>query len=235
MVGVAAMVGGLFGGLGAHYVDSLTEDDGARRGTERALATDREPTQDLRAPDEDEQTDLAALRRRLASMERRLSLVTAALAQGQGVAVDGELDGSANPSQAMDDVDVADPIFEAAVLDIIDRQEEREEEERDERRRTLRKERSERYAEALTEKLSLTDEQREKVAELVREHFESFRALRDRDNPNRPVTRSEWRKHMDEMNRRVDEKLAGLLGPQQFRAYEDLQPEDKIGWRRGRD
>ena len=101
------------------------------------------------------------------------------------------------------EADVADPVFEAAVLDIMDRERERADGERETRRAELRTERRQRISESLATNLGLDEPQKARVGELISAHFDSMRALRSDDNPERPVTPREWREKAAELDRAV--------------------------------
>lgn len=193
----------------------------------RAEATDRAERDEEETNDADaEDSAASSLARRIDSLERRLSLITAAaLQRGEGTPED-----SAAPSAA----DVADPVFEAAVLDILDREQERKEEERTNRRVEVERARSTRMAEDLQSKLGLTADQKGKLATIVSAHFDALRALRESNEDNPPTTRREWRERTSQVNAQTEQKLAELLSPAQLSAYQELDGEDRITGGRGR-
>jgi uncharacterized Zn finger protein (UPF0148 family) len=166
----------------------------------------------------------------MAELERRVSLLTSALAlKDGGVALRNE-DGTST--------DVADPVFEAAVLDIMDRQEERKESEDTERRSVERKERSHRFASRLNASMGLDpseeldEEQKEKIAEVVTSYFDRVREIRQGDPSERPVTRAEWRERMGDVTKKSEEELLSVLSPEQRTKYEALDDDEKIGFGR---
>lgn len=170
---------------------------------------------------------------RIAALERRVTLLTAALARGDAsLAKEKDEDGT-----SLEDVDVADPVFEAAVLDILDRESERKDGERETRRANLVAQHGQRLSGELTEKLGLAAEQQAEIARVVSEHFEKLRNLRSEDAPERPVTRRDWQKRMEELNQAAQSELEKVLSPAQFEQYQKLDPEDQIsfGWGRGRE
>jgi hypothetical protein len=164
--------------------------------------------------------------RRLESLERRLSLLTLASARANGEAA--EADGATPPSQA----DVADPVFEAAVLDILDRDQERKEGERSARRGEVQKERAARVSSNLTEKLGLNAGQQAKLLEVITAHYEAIQKLRDSDDGT--LERSERRARWDELTQTSDKKLAEFLSPAQQAEYQKLDPADRLSSGRGR-
>jgi hypothetical protein len=163
---------------------------------------------------------------RLSKLEHRLALMTRALSQRVGEPQDDEESQEGLLPQGASDV--ADPVFEAAVLDIMDREQERKTEEQDSYRKELRVERSKRFAAGLSEQLKLSPEEQEKVSQVITDYFESFRQLRD--SPERPVTRREWGEKSAELKATLEKQLQESMSAAQFREYQDLPEEDKIGF-----
>lgn len=219
---LAAVLGGAVSG----FVVTRFGHAEAPRAAKETKDSRRAPPQD---PDEEAEeegdSEVEALRGRLASLERRVSLLTAALARGQEAQADGEEEAGTNPRSA----DVADPVFEAAVLDIVDRERERSDGEREARRAAQRTQRTARVSETLAGKLGLEEPQKVKVAELISAHFDALRALRSDDNPERPVTPREWREKAAAIEQELQENLKGVLSSQQLAAYQALDPDDQIG------
>jgi hypothetical protein len=223
----AGALGGYFaGGRGAPSAGGgVVEKEHARAGD----AEDAEPDEP-RAPSPKEGASEST---RIAALERRVALLTAALARGDAsLAKDQpEVDG------ALKEVDVADPVFEAAVLDIMDRESERKDGERETRRADLVAQHGKRLSSELTETLGLAAEQQAEIARVVTEHFEKFRALRSDEAPDRPITRRDWQKRTEELNQVAQSELQKILTPAQFEQYQKLDPDDQIGfgWGRGRE
>jgi len=220
-----AGLGGAVGGLSAAWFQK-----GRSSGEEAPAA---EPDVEAEGTPEDQakaDPELEALRGRVAALERRVSLLTAALARGQDVPAGDDADEGAN----LRETDVADPVFEAAVLDIMDRERERADGERDARRADLRTQRVQRVSDALTVSLGLDEAQKAKMAELITAHFDALRALRSDDNPERPVTPREWREKAAEIDKRLQDALAQALTPKQLAVYQALDPDDQIGGGLGR-
>jgi len=222
---LCAVVGGGVGSWLTHsWFSPETSKPAARAAAERVVrddVTNDEPS----AGDE-------ALAERLRKLEHRLSLVTAALQKsksGSEAQLPDEEDvDEARPAAA----DVADPVFEAAVLDIMDRDRERKEEEKTTWQKQLQTERSSRYAGQLTEKLTLDSGQQAQVATIVQGHFEQLRALRSEESPQQPTTRNEWRAARDKMNQALDDQLKTVLSTDQYAKYQALDPDDQLGFGR---
>ncbi len=235
-ISIAALVGAMSGALGGYLSANARADSlvGEAR-SEREGSGDGETNGNEGAPHGVATGAARASRsdnQRIAALERRVSLLTAALARGDSELVEGE----ANEEHGeLDSVDVADPVFEAAVLDIMDREEERRDDERESRRNDLVAERGRQLSSRLAQTLGLSPAQQERIAKVVTDHFNSFRELRSDDAPNRPVTRRDWQERMEQINETAMGKLREVLTPAQFEQYEQLDPDDQIsfGWGRG--
>lgn len=228
---LVALVAGAAGGAvatwaGPHGAKAKAGGNPLPRAQAEGLGSDQGERTD--AGEEEEEPEAEALRGRMAALERRVSLLTAALARGQQAPGDD----AAGPSPR--EADVADPVFEAAVLDIMDRERERADGERETRRVELRTQRTARVSEGLATNLGLDQGQKQEVADLISSHFDAVRALRSDDNPERPVTPREWREKAAELERTLQARLAEVLSPAQMAAYQALDPEDQISTGFGR-
>jgi len=228
---VAAVLGGLGGGLvGARLTGSDGKPETAPTKEEVREQGPEDQGADREGAERDgEDGEVQALRGRLASLERRISLLTAAMSRGEAVPEGEEGEAGQNPREA----DVADPVFEAAVLDIMDRERERAEGERETRRAELRAERTQRLSDGLAETLGLDPQQKEQVTGVISQHFDAFRELRADDNPDRPITPRQWRAKADELEQKLHQNLASVLTPKQMAAYRALDPDDQITTRFG--
>jgi hypothetical protein len=223
---LSAVVGGAAGGLVSGAFLAQRKDPHPTRAAGAAVAQEAPPP-----TAEDEHETLERLQR----AEHRIALLTAALQKEERNELLAEDEDGATPTDGGSDAtDVADPVFEAAVLDIIDREQERKEEERASWRRQLQVQRGSRYAAELTEPLQLSPEQQADVSQAVVEYFEKWRTLREDNSAERPATRNEWRATRDRMNQTFDEKLRTILRPDQAATYDALPADQKVGWRRER-
>ncbi|HSC89421.1 MAG TPA: hypothetical protein VLC09_19195 [Polyangiaceae bacterium] len=221
LLGLGALIGGVSGAGATLWLGP--------RATGEPPAVQRPEPEEVEADTEPDAPSSEALEGRIGSLERRLALLTGAYAKLAGErSGDAATGDAALPSQA----DVSDPVFEAAVLDIFDREKERAEKEREARRVEVQTQRNERRTSELTSKLSLNERQTQELAGIVAAHYEAITRLRDGENP--PQTRDEWRTRVAELSRQSDEKLRSLLSPAQFADYEKLDAEDKLGGPRGR-
>lgn len=185
-----------------------------------------EAPQGAKAQDDEEGVEsVEALKIRLSSLERRVSLLTFAQehrSPTREVADEEETD----PGQPKKTVD--DPVFEAAVRDIFDRVEDERDSQRNTRRDQRETERSERWVSAMSQQLQLREDQQQQVKALLQKQSESMRALRDSNAEDRPVLRSEWQAKMRAISQEAETALAGLLDASQRTKYDALDDADKI-------
>lgn len=125
---------------------------------------------------------------------------------------------------------IDDPLFETAVRDVV----ERRDAERDDERRVRRQERikghADRWANDLAAKLGLSDDQKRKVAELVRGQLESMARLREGDGDGgAPAGRGQWRQRMRAEREKMETSLAALLSPAQITQMKQLQEDGELG------
>ncbi len=218
---VSAVLGGA---VGSAVTLAVRRPEPPKREPPAAARAEREV-----APAEPE--DAEDLSPRLRSLERRVSLLTAALAKG-GTALPAEgKPGEPAPADGATE-DVASPVFEAAVRDILDRVDEERREERQNRRGAFVDQSANEVGDRLGDKLGLTEDQRAKVADIVKQSYEAMGALRDVPAEQRPKTPAEWRERRDAQKRRVDEGLREVLTPAQMQTYEQLPEEEQISTRR---
>lgn len=212
-IGAGALAGSVIGTLVTLALVPRPEAPKARAETQ----------QDEGERDEDDDLDdapLSAVEARLSSLEKRVSLLILAAARPHSAPAEGD---SPSPSTA----DVADPVFEAAVLDILDRQQERREQDREQRRVAGQNERRTRTLKSLEEKLSLNPRQLESLGVLLEERTEMLESLRG--EANRSASREEWQTRMEELNASFDKKLAEVLTDAQLESYKQLPSEERVG------
>lgn len=219
----AAAVGGAFGGGAVLLLGGKREAPPvAVQIAARELDDETSQRVGAELDDGDEESGLGV---QVRSLERRVSLLTAALAaRGDS----GERAEGAAEGDLLGDVDVADPVFEAAVLDVMEREHARTDEERATRRKERDAERNARIVGDLGVQLGLRPDQSERLGALVSEQFAKVRALRDDESESRPVTRRQWRERMDAIAAETDARLAEVLTPQQLTAYRALDPDDQL-------
>ena len=192
---------------------------------------ERPPTRAARIPVSAEQDDqeFATLSTRVRSLEQRVSLLTAALNVARGGAAPAAA--ATDQDDAIAAADVADPVFEAAVRDILDRIDDERREEQVTRAQQRTQFGAQRAAERLTQELSLTQSQQQELFDIVRKHYESLATLRDEDAPDRPATPGEWRDKLREIRDATDERMKAALSPGQLEKYEALDSSEFFGGR----
>ncbi|NLE86271.1 MAG: hypothetical protein GX607_07725 [Myxococcales bacterium] len=188
------------------------------------------PARAARLPVSAEQDDqeLETLSNRVRSLEQRVSLLTAALNSARGTAAPAA---AGDQEEVPAPADVADPVFEAAVRDILDRIDDERREEQVNRTRQRTQFGAQRTAERLTQELGLTQSQQQELFEIVKKHYEALAALRDEDAPDRPATPGEWRDKLREIRDATDERMKAALSPRQLEKYESLDSSEFFGGR----
>lgn len=227
----ALLVGAVGGGMaGGALVLSLNAPDSAP-----SAAAERGTEEKTKAAPEAESTGAGVDERlsgRVKSLERRVSLLTLAAERG-GTAFEKNAEDDANGETDLSVADVADPVFEAAVLDIFERERERKEEERETWRTELRAKRSASFASELSERLKIGGAEQDRIAQVVSDYFQAMQDLRSESAEDQPATRKEWRERMDGLRQKAEASLGEILNADQMKAYQELDDEEKIGAGRG--
>lgn len=227
LAGLGSVLGGI---AGASLVLALGTPKTGELEKERAP----EPSAHARSANEsDRQDELAALRARVDSLNRRVSLLTFAQEHRSPTTADDNRQdaGRETPEKSVDD-----PVFEAAVRDVIDQVDEERDAQRDARRAERRTEWTKRWIVSLGDQLALRPDQAARIEAIVGEHVEAMRALRNSDGDAGPVLRSEWRRRVKEISDQSEQKLGSVLDPSQKAKYDALDEADKLGgrgWGRG--
>lgn len=145
----------------------------------------------------------------------------------------GSATGSAPGAPAAETSVVDDPVFEAAVRDVIDRAEVDRETERELRRDDRRKQMATRWADELAPRLGLNDQQKAKLLEIAQQFMSELGRAWERDGGASP-SRSQRRAEMQRLREQSEQKLRTILDPNQMRSYEALSDEEKLGFPRRR-
>jgi hypothetical protein len=181
------------------------------------------------APEPDE---LDELDRRLAAVEstmRRLDRERAMTALAQSRAGD-----QAAPAGSARQSAVDDPVFEAAVRDVLGRIESERRTEREARQQQRRREDAERWASGLSQRLGMTDAQKARVAELAREFYEKLGALGRGDGGAEPANREQRRQQVGALRSQYDQRMGEVLDGRQMREYQALDQAERLGGNAGR-
>lgn len=177
-----------------------------------------------------EPDEIGPLAARIRSLEQRVSLLTAALGAARGETAAG----TGEPASELTSADVADPVFEAAVRDLLDRIDDERREERTERTRRRAGHGAQRVADRLTQELGLTERQQQELLDIFKAHYETLATLRDQDATDAPATPGEWRARMAEIRQSTDTKLEEALTPAQLEKYRNLDTSEFFGGPRRR-
>ena len=167
---------------------------------------------------------VAALERSLQSLSLRDSMARAT-AQAAPAPSPGE------PPVADVAPIVDNPVFEAAVRDVMERAETERSTERESQRAEWRKQASDEWAGALTEKLRLTELQKAKALEVASAFWDKLRDLRQTD-AGAQLGRQEWRTKVEELRAAAEAELGKSLSPAQMNSYRELDEASRLGTRR---
>jgi hypothetical protein len=217
VIAIAAVAGGAIGGAVAWRVAG---GGGASKADASASAA-------ARGADE----RLAALERRMAQMEMRRSFRPATPAGGTPAAPNplpptaAQADPQADAPKAVDD-----PVFEAAVRDVVQRVEDERDSERQVAREEQRHAAAQRWATELTGKLGLRDDQKAKLSTLAREYYDQLRDV-FRGDAGTGLPPEERREKVQALRAQYDDKLGGVLDHTQLGEYQKLDDDLKLGAR----
>lgn len=160
---------------------------------------------------------------------RRLQAASARAASARRDA-EGQASDPAEPSPlASAPAAVADdPVFEAAVLDVLERAEEERDAERDSRRSERAQQRAEHWSRELTAQLGLSPRQAAQLLEIRSRLMFDLREQRRALSEGPFVSREERRAAADALRARADQALRDLLDARQLRLYEQLDDKLKL-------
>lgn len=136
---------------------------------------------------------------------------------------------SARPAEARSLVD--DPVFEAAVTDVMERVAEQQATERQAQREERQKQRVDHWATELSAKLALTPEQRASLLQIRTSMQEEMQRAFDAD-AGAALSREQRRARAREIQATAEARLGAALSGRQLAEYEKLDPELKLS-RRG--
>jgi hypothetical protein len=135
-------------------------------------------------------------------------------------------DSIAEPGQAARPID--DPVFEAAVLDVLERAEEDRDSERDVKRNERQRQRAEHWANEVTARLALSPAQAAKILEIQSQLVADLRERRRASPDGQFVPREERQAATRALRERAEQQLRELLDARQVAAYDQLEGELKI-------
>jgi hypothetical protein len=220
---LVAGMGGLVGGLAGAGMFAWLRDSGPEPSPAASIAL--QPASAPRASEAAASGSDTALLRRLERVERTLSALQTRVASAAPSAAAAEP--VAGAESAATTAPVVDPVFEAAVLDVLERAEQDRDSERSERRTERTRQQGEHWAAQLTEQLALSPEQ---AARLLQIRTQLAAALREQSGAaqGRFVPRDERRAATAALRERAELQLKAALDPRQVAQYDQLEGELKL-------
>ncbi len=216
---LSALVGGAVGAL---ITVTLTAPPKAAKARATGEAS-AEVAAETQGSDDDR---VAALERAVERLNRRTalqSLAGSAAAQNPGA-----------PGAPIDAAPIVDnPVFEAAVRDVMERIDQERQNEREGERSEWRKQMVDQWSGDLAGKLRLSDAQVAKVKEVALGFMEKLRDLRNSD-AGPPASREEWRTRVSALREQAEGDLAKTLDATQMTTYRELPDDERIGFGFGR-
>lgn len=214
---LAAVGSGLVGGaVGALLVVLLT------RSASPEVRAKPEPIVEPGTPAPQLEGRVAALERSLRALALRESTARAHSPPAASAQA-----GPSEPAPADVAPIVDNPVFEAAVRDVMDRAEQERDAEREAQRAEWRKQAAQDWASGLTDKLRLTEAQKVKLVEISSKFWEQLRA-RPGDSAE-PESRQQRRERMDALRKSAEEELGKVLDATQLATYRGLDEAERLG------
>ncbi len=206
------LVGGVVGGL----VGRISAP--AAKPARAALSARAEG--EAQGSNEDLERRVKELEGTVAALERQHKMGRLAAAYGSALAA--AEDAGAPAGSVVDD-----PVFQAAVRDVMDQVEVEKRDERRVERDERRRQAAARWTSSLSKELGLSDAQKQKVAAIVEGYFDDLRAIRESDaGPGSP---RDWRQSMQDARKKREDELAQALTPAQMEKYDSLESDQKLG------
>lgn len=169
---------------------------------------------------------------RVAKVERSLQALALRDGMAQAMAQPADAAAAAEKQPVADVAPIVDnPVFEAAVRDVMDRAEQERSVEREAQRAEWRKRAADEWADELEGKLRLTELQKAKAVEIAHGFWERLRDLRQND-AGPPLSRGEWRARVDELRKSAEDELGKVLDPGQMTSYRELDEPSRLGSQR---
>jgi hypothetical protein len=225
---LVAVSSALIGGVTGASVALFAASGSPKKATKSASAPGTHPGESPGGAPLEER--LANLEQALRVLERRSSPLRSFQSADAGSAA------SAAPGQRPEEEAsvVDDPVFEAAVRDVIERAEIDRDNEREVRREDRRKQMATRWADDIAPRLSLNEQQKAKLLEVAQQFMSELGRLWGERDGGAPQSRTERRAEMQRLREQSEQKLRTILDPNQMRTYDSLGEEDKLGFPRRR-
>jgi hypothetical protein len=171
------------------------------------------------------------LAERLASVEQRLAIIEPRVRVLPGLVGAGaaRVEPAAPSAPAAADAPHVDsPVFEAAVVDIIERTEDGRDDERAAARDAKRRQRSAYWANEVTMRLGLSPAQTERLMTIETKLQDDLDAQRSTTSDGQFIPREVRRDARIALRQRAEDQLRGVLEPRQLAAYESLDDKLKL-------
>jgi hypothetical protein len=215
--GLSALVGGAVGALLTLAVVRSNDPSADTRARPEPLTKSSQPTQS--SADE----RVASLERSLRALELKAGVARAAAQPISSPPRDTEIPPVADVAPIVDN-----PVFDAAVRDVMERAEQERNLERESQRAEWRKRTAEEWSRAIGEKLRLTEIQKAKSTEIARAFWDRLHDLRQTD-AGPPPSRQERREQGAALRKASETELAKILDPSQLTTYGELDEAEKLG------
>lgn len=197
--------------------------------THHSAASQARPVQSADADPADPATDrslsdrVTALEHEVARMKRNGNAIAALKAYGSAIAARRPPpDGGTARSTPVDD-----PVFQAAVEDVIDRT-------RQERRQQRMQRFAQRVDDRLTGELKLDAEQQQKVAQAIQDYMQKMRDMWENRDADGGLDRTSRRQQMQKLRKNARDKIAGTLRSDQLDKFNSMDRALPFGGRGGR-
>ncbi len=208
---VTAVIGGAVGGLLTHHSSTTSA-----KAVESADADPAQPGQSGALSDR-----VSSLERQVAQLKREKNAIAALRAYGSAIAANRPApDAGASPGTPVDD-----PVFQAAVEDIIQRT---QQEQRQQRMQRF----TQRIDDRLTSALQLDAAQQQKVAQAISDYMQKVRDMWENRDTDAGLGRDARRQQMDKLRKDARTKIAGSLRSDQldkFNSMDDVLPFGRRG------
>lgn len=214
--GVSALVGGVVGAL---LAVNLVRGSASRTDTKAQPEPATEPNQPT----------ASSVEARVASLERSLRALTLKDRAERAAPPVGSVAAQAGDAPVANVAPIVDnPVFEAAVRDVMDRAEQERSLERETQRAEWRKRTADEWGSKLGEKLRLTELQKTKATAIAQSFWDRLRELRQTD-AGPALSREEWRERVATLRKTSEAELAKILDHSQLTSYGELDEADKLG------
>lgn len=168
---------------------------------------------------------------RVAALEQAVSQLAAQPRVALTLPAPSNSAGTPHPAPAPSAAVVDDPVFEAAVRDVVQRV---EEEHASEHEATLAEQRqvaATRWASSLVDKLHLNEQQQARIAAIAREFYDHARDALAAPDGGAALSFGDQRAKVRTLRNESEQRLGQVLDPSQLASYEKLDDDDKLSSR----